>query len=122
MCFGSAAVAAANLQDNLHIQPLIKEPGYAWVTSSKVPGGCGNGPASKCGLSRGSGPLCHKGRTFVCPICCIFLIQAKKGPRALTVHVTKRGHTNVICNKLVSHQHQLGTTGARPGCSEAVGP
>lgn len=68
MCFANAAVVAANLQDNLFIQPLIKEHGYAWVTSSKVPGGCGKGPASECGLSRGSDPLCHAGRTFDCPI------------------------------------------------------
>lgn len=45
MCFANAVVAAANLWDNLYIQLLIKEHGYAWVTSSKVPGGCGKGPA-----------------------------------------------------------------------------
>lgn len=53
MCFANAALAAANLQDNLYIQPLIKERSYAWMTSSKVPGGCGKGPASGCGLSQG---------------------------------------------------------------------
>lgn len=58
MCFANAAVEAANLRDNLYIQPLIKEHGYAWMTSSKVPGGgCRKGPASECGLSRGSGSL-----------------------------------------------------------------
>lgn len=47
MCFSNAAVVAANLRDNLYVQPLIKEHSYAWVTSSKVPGGCGKGPASE---------------------------------------------------------------------------
>lgn len=42
LCFAAA---------NLYTQPLIEERGYAWVTSSKVPGGCGKGPASECGLS-----------------------------------------------------------------------
>lgn len=53
MCLANAALAAANLRDNLYIQPLIKEHSYAWMTSSKVPGGCGKRPASKCGLNRG---------------------------------------------------------------------
>lgn len=53
MCFANAALAAANLRDNFCIQPLIKEHSYAWITSSKVPGGCGKGPVSKCGLNRG---------------------------------------------------------------------
>lgn len=53
MCFANAALAAANLRDNFCIQPLIKEQSFAWMTSSKVPGGCGKGPVSKCGLNRG---------------------------------------------------------------------
>lgn len=76
MCFANAAVVTANL----YIQPLIKEHGYAWLTSSKVPGGCGKGPASECGLRWGSDPLCHKGRTFGCPIYHVFLIQTQKDP------------------------------------------
>lgn len=55
MCFANAALAAANLRDNFYIQTLIKEHIYAWVTSSKVPGGCGNGPVSKW-LQSGAGP------------------------------------------------------------------
>lgn len=61
MCFANAAVAAANL----YTQPLIKEHGYAWVTSSKVPGGCGKGPASERGPSRESDPLCQPGTDFL---------------------------------------------------------
>lgn len=60
MCFANAALAAANLRDNFYIQPLIKEHSYAWMTSSKVPGGCGKGPVSKCGLNRGAGPASLK--------------------------------------------------------------
>lgn len=56
--FANAAVVAANLRENSYIQPLIEEHSYAWVTSSKVPGGCGKGPASECCHSRGPGPLC----------------------------------------------------------------
>lgn len=52
MCFANAALAAANLGDNLRIQPLIKEQSYAWMTSSKVPGGCGKGPVSGRGLGQ----------------------------------------------------------------------
>lgn len=36
---------------------LIEEHSYAWVTSSKVPGGCGKGPVSKCGPSVGARSL-----------------------------------------------------------------
>ncbi len=53
MCFANAALAAANLRDNFDIQSLIKEHSYAWMTSSKVPGGCGKGPARECGLNQG---------------------------------------------------------------------
>lgn len=35
----------------LHIQALIKERICAWMTSSKVPGGCGKGPFSGRGLA-----------------------------------------------------------------------
>lgn len=61
MCSANAAVAAANL----YAQPLIKERGYAWVTSSKVPGGCGKWPASERGPSQGSDPLCQSGTDFL---------------------------------------------------------
>jgi len=53
MCFANAALAAASLRDNFYIQPLIKEHSSAWMTSSKVPGGCGKRPVSKCGLNVG---------------------------------------------------------------------
>lgn len=66
MCFANAAVVAANLRE--YIQPLIKEHSYAWVTSSKVPGGCGKGPASEC---------CHR-QTFGCVIYHNFLFQTQK--------------------------------------------
>lgn len=62
MCFANAAVAAANLRDNFCIQPLIKERCSAWMTSYKMPEGCGKGPASKCGLILGPAPAWVNGQ------------------------------------------------------------
>lgn len=56
MCFANAALAAANLRDNFCFQPLIKERCSAWMTSYKMPEGCGKGPASKCCLHLGPAP------------------------------------------------------------------
>lgn len=62
-CSAVKGVACAALRPLLAADPpsqttctfslLIEEHSYAWVTSSKVPGGCGKGPVSKCGLSGG---------------------------------------------------------------------
>lgn len=99
MCLAHAAVVAANLRDNLYVQPLIKQRAYAWVTSSKVPGGCGKEPASECGLSRGGrAHFATRDALWFCPILPRFSASDTEGSRELTAHVGKREHTNVICN------------------------
>lgn len=58
MCFANATLAVANLRDNLYIQPVIKKHCYAWMTSSKVHGGYGKVPVSKCGVALIGGRQC----------------------------------------------------------------
>lgn len=108
MCFANAVVEAANLRDNLYIQPLIKEHGYAWMTSSKVPGGLWERASERVWPQPGSGPLC-------------FSNSHMKRFRAFKYTRDKKGDTQM---EFATNSFCAGGGGGQPRdgqvCSEAV--